>query len=104
LRRRDLVVETLLISPSGALSPGPLSAMAVAAGLALGALGGLAIALGHTLFELPYVALLLRLASRLRRSFTGTLGRIMFLVMGASQPTSRYPSPGAPSPYCGVVL
>jgi threonine/homoserine/homoserine lactone efflux protein len=82
LRRRDLVVETLLISPSGALSPGPLSAMAVAVGLTLGALGGLAIALGHMLFELPYVALLSRLAPRLRRSFTGTLGRALLLVMG----------------------
>ncbi len=57
---RRIIVRTLLITPSGALSPGPLSAMAVALGAKLGPVGGLAEALGHTLFELPYVALLVR--------------------------------------------
>lgn len=64
---RRVVVETLLITPSGALSPGPLSAAAVAVGASLGPLAGLAMALGHMVFELPYVALLTRWAGRLNR-------------------------------------
>ncbi|AEM39414.1 Lysine exporter protein (LYSE/YGGA) [Pyrolobus fumarii 1A] len=55
---RSLAIKTLLISPSGALSPGPLSISAIALGARLGLAGGLAVALGHMLFELPYVALL----------------------------------------------
>jgi len=57
--------------------------MAVTAGLSLGALGGVAVAFGHMLFELPYVALLSRLASRLRRSLSGRAGRILFLATSA---------------------
>ncbi len=53
-----LALNTILISPSGALSPGPLSAIAVTAGLSMGWLGGVMVALGHTIVELPYVALL----------------------------------------------
>ena len=64
---RGVVVETLLITPSGALSPGLLSAAAVAVGVGLGLRGGLAVALGHMLFELPYVALLVAWAGRLER-------------------------------------
>lgn len=55
---KSLIVKTLMITPSGALSPGPLSAAAVALGAKLGAAAGLAIALGHMLFEAPYIALL----------------------------------------------
>jgi len=61
---KALVLKTLAITPSGALSPGPLSASAVIAGASLGVAGGLAIALGHMAFELPYVALLWVAASR----------------------------------------
>ncbi len=67
---RRVVVETLLITPSGALSPGPLSASAVAAGAVLGPAAGLLIALGHMLFELPYVAALTRWAESLNRFAT----------------------------------
>ncbi len=62
-----LAIKTLLITPSGALSPGPLSASAVALGAKLGLMGGLAEALGHMLFELPYVALLVRGYGGVRR-------------------------------------
>ena len=55
---KKIVTLTLAITPSGALSPGPLSAMAVTAGLTLGALGGILLAVGHMLAELPYVAFL----------------------------------------------
>jgi len=55
---RKIATLTVAISPSGALSPGPLSAMAITAGLTLGALGGVLLALGHMMVELPYIALL----------------------------------------------
>jgi len=68
---RRVIVDTLVITPSGALSPGMLSAAAVVVGLYLGAVGGLLVALGHMVFELPYVAALVywaeKLEARLRR-------------------------------------
>lgn len=57
---KRLIITTLTLTPSGALSPGPLSASAVAAGALLGPLGGFLVALGHTLVELPYVVILHR--------------------------------------------
>jgi len=65
---KSLVAKTLAITPSGALSPGPLSASAVAVGALLGPLGGFLVALGHMLFELPYVALLVKWAERFNRA------------------------------------
>ncbi len=64
----SLVLATLTITPSGALSPGPLSASAAAVGALLGPWGGFLIALGHMAVELPYVATLYRFASLMRRS------------------------------------
>ncbi|MCS7107296.1 MAG: LysE family translocator [Acidilobaceae archaeon] len=55
-----LLLLVLAITPSGALSPGPLSASAVAVGAALGALGGLMVAVGHMMVELPYILLIHR--------------------------------------------
>ncbi len=69
---RKLVLTTLAITPSGALSPGPLSASAAAVGAALGLWGGFLIALGHMAVELPYVAILHRFAGLTRKS----LGRM----------------------------
>jgi threonine/homoserine/homoserine lactone efflux protein len=76
-RYAGLVARTIAITPSGALSPGPLSASAIAVGAALGAAGGLAVAVGHTLFELPYVALLARWAGRVRGLLAGGWGRLL---------------------------
>ncbi|MEM1873640.1 MAG: LysE family transporter [Acidilobaceae archaeon] len=53
-----LLLLTLAITPTGALAPGPLSASALASGASLGVAGGVAVAVGHALFELPYVVLL----------------------------------------------
>ena len=70
-RLQSIVLETLAITPSGALSPGLLSASAIAVGSIMGALGGFMVSLGHVLFELPYVGLLVywaeKLESRLKR-------------------------------------
>lgn len=69
---RKLALTTFAITPSGALSPGPLSASAAAVGVALGPWGGFLIALGHMAVELPYVAILHRFAGLMRKS----LGRL----------------------------
>ena len=53
-----IVLVTLAITPSGALSPGPLSAGAVAIGASMGLIGGLLVALGHMVVELPYLVVL----------------------------------------------
>ncbi len=63
---KSLVLKTLLITPSGALSPGPLSLSALAAGIQLGLLGGLLVATGHVIVELPYILLLVKGVSRIR--------------------------------------
>ncbi|MCE4612243.1 MAG: LysE family translocator [Desulfurococcales archaeon] len=60
-------MRSIAVTPSGALSPGPLSAGAVAIGGFTGVLGGLAVALGHTLAELPYVLLLVKSVESARR-------------------------------------
>ncbi|MEB3861729.1 MAG: LysE family transporter [Desulfurococcales archaeon] len=64
---RSLVAKTLLITPSGALSPGPLSAVGVAVGASLGPAGGLLVALGHMIAELPYVYVLVRFIEAVMR-------------------------------------
>ncbi|GAB6147782.1 LysE family translocator [Stetteria hydrogenophila] len=67
----SLIRVTLALTPSGALSPGPLSASAMVIGAQLGVMGGLALALGHMLAEIPYVLLVMyssiRMKSLLRR-------------------------------------
>lgn len=61
------MLKSLAVTPSGALSPGPLSAGAIAIGGFTGFLGGLAVAFGHTLAELPYVLFLVRFVGAARR-------------------------------------
>jgi len=58
-----LIVSTVIISVSGALSPGPLTASAVAVGTRRFAKGGFLIAFGHMLFEFPYVLIIASLSS-----------------------------------------
>jgi len=58
-----LAVSTIVVSASGVLSPGPLTASAVAIGTKRFAKGGFLIAFGHMLFEFPYVMILASLYS-----------------------------------------
>jgi len=58
-----LIVSTIIVSVSGALSPGPLTASAVTIGTRRFAKGGFLIALGHMLFEFPYVLIIASLYS-----------------------------------------
>ncbi len=61
-----LIVTTLVISPSGALSPGPLSFATIAEGARGGGWrAGVLVSLGHALFEAPYTLLLTVIATRL---------------------------------------
>ncbi|MCX8196238.1 MAG: LysE family translocator [Acidilobaceae archaeon] len=71
-----LILLVLAITPSGALSPGPLSASAVAVGAALGFIGGFMVAVGHMLVELPYVLLI----HRFMESFRGLMERVRKLL------------------------
>ncbi len=67
-RSRNLILKTLIITPSGAFSPGLLSISAIAAGSVMGLMGGLLVALGHTLFEAPYVFLLTKVLGKVKNS------------------------------------
>jgi len=51
----SLILTTVAISVSGALSPGPLTVSAVAIGARKFARGGFLVAIGHTVFEFPYI-------------------------------------------------
>ena len=52
------VAKVVLISSSGALAPGPLTAATAAIGVRGGWRGGLKVAVGHTLVEAPLIAAL----------------------------------------------
>jgi len=54
----SLALQTLMITPSGALSPGPLTVATMTLGTRGGWRSGILVALGHMLFELPYVVML----------------------------------------------
>lgn len=54
----QLMITTVAISISGAFSPGPLTISAMTIGARKIANGGLLVALGHMIFELPYVLFL----------------------------------------------
>jgi threonine/homoserine/homoserine lactone efflux protein len=54
----DLIIMTIFISMSGALSPGPLTASTIVLGLDGGWKKGFYVAIGHTIVELPFIFLL----------------------------------------------
>lgn len=54
----DLLFRVVVISASGALAPGPLTAAVASSGLKKGWRAGLEASLGHTIVELPLVLLL----------------------------------------------
>ncbi|ABL89006.1 Lysine exporter protein (LYSE/YGGA) [Pyrobaculum islandicum DSM 4184] len=61
----NLILSITLITPSGAFSPGPLTASAVALGATRGWRAGLYVAAGHMAFELPYVTALVYAFSKI---------------------------------------
>lgn len=54
----SLALQTLVVSPSGALSPGPLTIATITLGARGGWKSGALVAFGHMMFELPYVVML----------------------------------------------
>lgn len=75
----ELVTLTLLITPSGALSPGPLTASTLALGTREGWRAGILVAVGHTLVEFPYIVLLYYALSTITRLLRGGIGLILGL-------------------------
>lgn len=82
-----LYATFMLISLSGALSPGPLTALALSEGMRAGRWAGVRLALGHGLVEIPLVfAIAYGLGEWLRRPLVsgliGLLGAAVLLWMG----------------------
>ena len=83
----SLAAETILVTASGALSPGPLFFALVAQGTRSGAKAGLGFAVAHTLIELPLVILLalgfLTIASQpAAQIITGIAGGLTLIFFG----------------------
>jgi threonine/homoserine/homoserine lactone efflux protein len=98
----NFVATIVLVTASGALAPGPLFFAAISHGTKLGAKGGLAFAIGHTLFEFPLVILLAVGLSTIAsepavRLLTGVIGGMALLVFGVIQIrqciTTRFDAP-----------
>jgi len=86
----SFVVTIVLVTASGALAPGPLFFTAISHGTKSGAKGGLAFAVGHTLFEFPLVILLaLGLSTIVSepavKLLTGVTGGLALIVFGVIQ-------------------
>lgn len=86
----NFVVIVVFVTASGALAPGPLFFAAISHGSKSGARGGLAFAIGHTLFEFPLVILLalglLSVANEpVIRLLTGVVGGASLVVFGVMQ-------------------
>lgn len=77
-----LVATTIAVSSSGALSPGPLTLATFIIGSKYGWKGGGYVALGHTLFELPYVFSLYFFVSFIKNLLEGLVGNII-TILGA---------------------
>ncbi len=75
-----LIGKTVVLSTSGALSPGPLSASALALGAIYGWTGGILLAIGHTIAELPYVILLFVAMERVSRKLKKYDNIMSFLI------------------------
>ncbi|NPA70675.1 MAG: LysE family transporter [Crenarchaeota archaeon] len=65
----NLVITIIVLSVSGACAPGPLTFAALIVGSWHGAKGGFKVAVGHMMFEAPYVFSLLLLFNSIRSIF-----------------------------------
>ena len=79
--------KVVLVTSSGALSPGPLTASTVAAGTQKGWKAGFWVSVGHTIVEFPLVFLIavgvaLIFANPLVRWSVGTIGGIILILLG----------------------
>ena len=86
----NFVATIVLVTASGALSPGPLFFATISHGAKLGARGGLAFAVGHTLFEFPLIILLALglntiVSEPVVKLLTGVMGGLALIVFGVMQ-------------------
>jgi len=98
----NFAATIVLVTASGALAPGPLFFAAISHGAKLGARGGLAFAVGHTLFEFPLIILLALglntiVSEPVVKLLTGVIGGLALIVFGVMQIhdclTSRFDVP-----------
>jgi threonine/homoserine/homoserine lactone efflux protein len=75
-----LVYLTVLVSASGALSPGPLTVATIALGSRNGWRSGFQVAFGHTLVEVTYVTLLFYFFSYAKAALDGVIGDALTLM------------------------
>jgi len=81
--------KVVLISASGALSPGPLTASIIGSGLKKGWKAGFLASVGHALIEFPFIVLIslgiaLMLTNRILISIIGGIGSLLLLYIGYS--------------------
>lgn len=86
----SFVIEVILVTSTGALSPGPLTAAAIRKGLNDGWRAGFLISVGHTIAEFSLVfAIALGVAQILTveyvRSVIGLIGGLILLIFGVLQ-------------------
>jgi len=85
----DFLLKVVVISASGALAPGPLTAATASAGLKKGWRAGLETSIGHTIIELPLVILLSAGVTSFLKNprahfFLGIIGGVFLLFFGFS--------------------
>ncbi len=73
----NLILTVIVLSVSGACAPGPLTFAALIVGSWYGAKGGFKVAIGHMLFEAPYVFSLLLLFNTIRSLFESFVVRLV---------------------------
>ncbi|ADM27148.1 Lysine exporter protein (LYSE/YGGA) [Ignisphaera aggregans DSM 17230] len=73
----ELIVQTLMVTPSGAFSPGPLTIATMTIGSNGGWKKGFMVALGHTFFEFPYVFAIAMTITAIKTLLEGFIGDIL---------------------------
>jgi len=76
----EVIVQTLMVTPSGALSPGPLTEAAMTIGARHGWKGGLKTAIGHAAFEAPYIGAVSLGFNAVKNYLTGFLGDVITVI------------------------
>jgi Putative threonine efflux protein len=76
----DLVILTVIISISGALSPGPLTVATIATSLRKNWKVGLLAALGHMSVEIPYVVMLIFVYDKISVFLSNSLVKFFFII------------------------
>ncbi|MCD6095564.1 MAG: LysE family transporter [Thermoprotei archaeon] len=75
----DIVLITLTITPSGALSPGPLTTATIALGTKSSWKAGIKVALGHNIVEFPYIIVLCLAFKKVQRVLEGAMGSLLLV-------------------------